>query len=141
MFKALANKPFASFLNKPSTLKSKRTIKSIDFDTKSETKLLKEEKEENFSENNPHFLEDLYNNLLCIVNGNKSKEEFELDKRLVYNLVDSNYRKEGESLMKIVSNIIEKTKNDITKNKFDNDAKKQIELKKDDLEKINKKFK
>ena len=82
----------------------------------------------------------LYNNLLCIVNGNKSKEEFELDKSLVYNLVDSNYRKEGESLIQIIIDLMNQNKSELKRKKKLVQMTKNILLDKEDLEKINKKF-
>ena len=43
-------------------------------------------------------------------------------------------------IIKIIVDLIEKTKNEKTKNKKTVDANKKIELTKEDLEKINKKF-
>ena len=39
------------------------------------------------------------------------------NKSLVYNLVDNRYRNEGEILIKIIVDLIEKAKNEKTKNK------------------------
>lgn len=128
LFKALANKPFASFIKS-----GEETPFSKD-KPKRETNT-----QEDYSENNGHFLEDLYSNLLSLVNENKSMEEFELDKNLVYNLVDEKYRNEGDALIKIISELIEKNR-DKSKNKKKEDVAQKLELTKEDLEKINKKF-
>ena len=124
LFKALANKPFYIDDNKKRKIESKH-------------KQTEQQKNDNTFK---HSIENVYKNLLILLNDSTHKEEIELDRGLVLNLLDKNEKEDGKRFMDIVERLIEKRNKDkMMKEKNDN-INNDYTITRDDIEKLNKRF-
>ena len=124
LFKALANKPFYIDDNKKHKIESKHPQKE-------------QQKNDNTFK---HSIENVYKNLLILLNDSTHKEEIELDRGLVLNLLDKNEKEDGKKFMDIVERLIEKRNKDkMMKEKNDN-INNDYTITRDDIEKLNRRF-
>ena len=124
LFKALANKPFYIDDNKKRKIESKHHQHELT------------NNEDAFKRS----IENVYNNLLILLNDSTHKEEIELDRGLVLNLLDKNEKEDGKRFMDIVERLIEKRNKDKMMKENNENVNNDYTITRDDIEKLNKRF-
>ena len=124
LFKALANKPFYIDDHKKRKIESKHHQHELT------------NNEDAFKRS----IENVYNNLLILLNDSTHKEEIELDRGLVLNLLDKNEKEDGKRFMDIVERLIEKRNKDKMMKENNENVNNDYTITRDDIEKLNKRF-